>query len=68
MAAKVAFIRRRSSEDGSLRSRTAGLVITKVQGTSPLVKGDKFTLLVRALPFNYGCALFVVRLFRSNLP
>jgi hypothetical protein len=68
MATKVALVRRRSSDDGSLRSRAAGLVITKVQGTSPLIKGDKFALFVRALPFHYGCAFLIARFFRSNFP
>jgi hypothetical protein len=59
---------RRSSEDRPLRSRPAGLVITKAHGMSPLVKSDELALLVRTLPFNYSRAFLVSWFLDPNPP
>jgi hypothetical protein len=60
------LMRRRSSRDGSLRSRSAGLVITKSHGMLPLFERDELAAFVSALPFSYRFALIGGGFFACN--
>ena len=57
MASKAALMRRKSVDERSLRSRSAGLVISKAHGMPPIVERDVISAPVRPPPLCDGRAL-----------
>jgi len=66
IASKATLTRRKSSDESRLRSRSAGLVITKSDSMPPLVKRDELALLVSKLSFGYNCLFFIGRLLDAD--
>src|SRR5580700_9879148 len=67
MASKATLMRRKSSDEGAFRSRSADLVITKSHGMSPVVERDDFSPPVRPPCLFYGRPFFGRRLLMPDV-